>query len=558
MRLFTCKSIYALATFGLLSTMAALVWFSDPGIIIAQSSAPFIVEGKVIVNGRAAPDGSYIIAYIDGRDVAEAQTKGGIFVMAIPEQPGQHLTGMAVEFAGKGSGGTLFDFAQKTVWSPGGRANLRLELNTDSGFGGSQPTTFSLPFVVEGKVVIDGNIAPDGTLIAAYIFGSRIYEEAHVRGGKFELKISQQTDSPPFDSQVIEFQALFPDGRFRDFPQTVHWQAGGFAQIGLDIGQFREPFKPQIQPREPTSPFGISIPQIPQLPDGIDIGCVIGVLGRLPSSLQDMSPEENLRVTRECFSGSGFQPDDSARRELEQLQFQQEKLRLEQELAFQQEQQRLETQRLKQDQAFQEEQQSLDRERRTREQERIKREQALQEEQDRLDRDRLKSERERQQEQSRLDQERLRQEQDRFQAEQEMQADQQRLDQRRALDEQERQDELEKARFESERARIERDRSLEEERARLDQERLRRDDERLRQESAFNQNRQGQGPGGSSPEAGGSGDAQANTGPTRGFFTNSQIGQLGSLNNFLEPATLAVIGILITLVASTLQLVKGN
>ena len=121
---------------------------------------------------------------------------------------------------------------------------------------------------------------------------------------------------------------------------------------------------------------------------------------------------------------------------------------------------------------------------------------------------------------------------------------------------------MEKARFESEKARIDRERSLEEERARLDQERLKREDERLRQDSAFNPVRDGQGPGGQPPNSGdpnrGPGGANVNTGPTRGFFTNSQIGQLGSVNNLLDPATLAVIGILITLAASTLQLVKGN
>ena len=47
-------------------------------------------------------------------------------------------------------------------------------------------------------------------------------------------------------------------------------------------------------------------------------------------------------------------------------------------------------------------------------------------------------------------------------------------------------------------------------------------------------------------------------GPTRVFFTNSQIGQLGSVNQLLDPATLAVIGILITLVATTMQMMRGN
>ena len=111
MRLCTHRPIIALATFGFLGVMVALVLLSDPSIINAQSTHPFIAEGKVVVNGRPAPDGSRIIAYIDGRDVAEAEARGGTFVMAIPEQPGQSLKGKVIEFAGKGSDGTLFDFA---------------------------------------------------------------------------------------------------------------------------------------------------------------------------------------------------------------------------------------------------------------------------------------------------------------------------------------------------------------------------------------------------------------------------------------------------------------
>ena len=53
-------------------------------------------------------------------------------------------------------------------------------------------------------------------------------------------------------------------------------------------------------------------------------------------------------------------------------------------------------------------------------------------------------------------------------------------------------------------------------------------------------------------------DKPALTGSTRGFFTNSQIGQLGSVNKLFEPAFLAVIGILITLAATTMQMMRGN
>ncbi len=119
---------------------------------------------------------------------------------------------------------------------------------------------------------------------------------------------------------------------------------------------------------------------------------------------------------------------------------------------------------------------------------------------------------------------------------------------------------MEKARFESERASIDRERALEEDQARLDQERLKREQERLRQEVEFNLNQQRLEQQRRVRLADGrlSKDEPVQKGPTRGFFTNSQIGQLGSVNRLIDPSILAVIGILITLVATTLQLFKGN
>ena len=45
---------------------------------------------------------------------------------------------------------------------------------------------------------------------------------------------------------------------------------------------------------------------------------------------------------------------------------------------------------------------------------------------------------------------------------------------------------------------------------------------------------------------------------SRGFFFNSESGAIGELGGSLDPTTLAVIGILITLAATAVQLVKGN
>ena len=55
-----------------------------------------------------------------------------------------------------------------------------------------------------------------------------------------------------------------------------------------------------------------------------------------------------------------------------------------------------------------------------------------------------------------------------------------------------------------------------------------------------------------------SGGPLAQEGSSRGFFTNSQVGQLGSVNQAVNPSTLAVFGILITLLATSLQLLKGD
>ena len=558
MRLYTGKSIFSLATFGLLGMIAALVWLSGAEVVNAQS-VPFIVEGKVLIDGRPAPDGTKIIAFVDGQDVGETRTKAGAFIMALPEQPGQSFAGRPVEFAGKTVEGKLFDFPQKAIWHSGGRANIALQTLTGAKIlDNVRPAPVVAerhpPWVVQGKVIIDGRPAPDRTRISAFIHVPRAPREtlagARTSGNAFVLTIPE----PPrrsLSGVSITFEARLDDGRSFLFPQTFIWLPGETSSITLAFPGGQQ-FAPTPEPRFP----------IPQIPDGMNIECVIKVLGRIPAGPQDMSPLESLRVARECFSGGGS-PDDSARIELERLQMEQEKQRLEQELKFQQEQQRLEADRLRQERTFQLEQQRLDTEQRNREQERIKREQALQEQQDRLDRDRLKSERERQQEQARLDAERRKQDLDRFIAEQEMQQEQQLLDQRRAMQEQQRQDELEKARFESERASINRERILEEERARLDQERLIRDDERRRLEEEINlRNRQAQGPRGETPEIRDSSQTPegdlVQSGPTRGFFTNTRVGGLGAANQLIDPTMLAVIGILITMAATLMQMVKGS
>lgn len=60
------------------------------------------------------------------------------------------------------------------------------------------------------------------------------------------------------------------------------------------------------------------------------------------------------------------------------------------------------------------------------------------------------------------------------------------------------------------------------------------------------------------PEPDGTAGVRKKNSPSRGFFVNSVSGNVSGIDGSLDPTTIAVLGILITLVATTIQLVKGN
>jgi hypothetical protein len=82
------------------------------------------------------------------------------------------------------------------------------------------------------------------------------------------------------------------------------------------------------------------------------------------------------------------------------------------------------------------------------------------------------------------------------------------------------------------------------EQQRLEQVRLEQEQQRLEQERQTPLT-----PGESEP---------AEEGPRRGFFTNSAAGEANAVDKIMDPSTLAVLGILITLLATSLSLLKGN
>ena len=308
----------------------------------------------------------------------------------------------------------------------------------------------SSAFIVEGKVIVEGHIAPDETIIYLRIDGrrDRIWE-AKVEGGRFRLSANEPSGFF-YQGKLVEFFSIMTDGQEVRFPQTAIWQPGETHFIALDLPApepvpeqpVDEPFSPSQEPSQPLFPIpGLSnlpgVSSIRGVPEGIDIACVFRVLGRMPSGPQDMTAQESLKIARNCFTGGGAQDDQS--------RLEQERTRLEMERKLQQEQQALEKQRLAEDRK-------------------------LQEEYDRLEKERLDRERVRQEEQAQLDQERLQLEQERIKREQEFEEQLRRQD-----------DERERRRLEQERKRMNQEFALE--RERMDRER-KLEEERFEQELA--------------------------------------------------------------------------
>jgi len=490
------------------------------GVVAQQQLRPPIFKGKVIVDGGPAPDGTIVVAIIESQPVPGAETKviAGTFALLVVQPPGVDLRGKMVEFWARTPGGRELPFAQTAIWQPGEETSLVLELQAifPQVIDQRDPT-----HVFKGEVFIGGHPAEDGTVLFAYIDGQPVgNSKTLVINGRYRLEVAQPPDRS-FFGKMVEFGGITVDGKEGDFPQTEIWFPDG--ETFLVLEQFSGPGLP-------SGPF-LGQPSI---------DCIIKVLGRIPAGIEDMTNQEMIRVAQNCMSGGGA-PDDLARLD-------QERARIEMENALYEQQQRLEEERLVQ-------------------------ERRLQEERDRLERERMERDRARQAEQARLDREFFRQEQERIQRERD-------LEEQRRLQE----DDLSRQRVEQERLRMEqqlaldqeridRERMLEVERARLDQERIQQEQRRIEQEFAqreeqlrrevelnlqLDRQRRGQEQRPRGEEGPPSEGDPPSRGPTRGFFTNSQVGQLGSVNNLMEPTTLAVLGILFTLAATTLQLFRGS
>ncbi|PKB64731.1 MAG: hypothetical protein BZY80_02150 [SAR202 cluster bacterium Io17-Chloro-G2] len=459
------------------------------------------------------------------------------------------------------------------------------------------------PHVFIGSANVDGNPVPDGTVIVAYIDGEGI-SKAVVEGGSFTLMVEQPQEQS-FAGKIIQF--TIGD---RKAEESQEWEPGGAHELNLHAGGGASPGGSLQDAIECTVKVLGRMPMGPQDMSDQERMMVFQECPAVRANLADLTASTQP-VT---------QPGDGFRTELRQIEqeiarvqretpikIQQELERLDQEISnldrdlwdqLQIELNRLDQQRFDTEHQMQQELRSADFRRQAQievkyrrildnlERERFQTERQTQvqieQEVGRLSRNRDITERQlwddQQQELNRLEQRRFEledaMERERFAGEQRQrdEEDRRRFERERQMEEQrfKQQEELERQRIEQERQRFEQERKLEDERFRqqeqLDRDRLEQERQRLEQERRLDQerfNRESQIQTGqrrtssilndpSSPIR-----APINL-PTRGFFSNSSTGEISDLDKIMDPTSLAVLGIILTLLATSLSLVKGS
>jgi len=130
MRRLARKCTFPIAALVLMGLIAALAWWVDIPTANAQVP-PHVFKGKVVIDGRPAPDGTLVVALIDGNKrnkVGEAKTQRGTFRLVVHQPSGQVLLRKTVNFYGETPDGKQFPFPQTARWQSGGETSIALEV----------------------------------------------------------------------------------------------------------------------------------------------------------------------------------------------------------------------------------------------------------------------------------------------------------------------------------------------------------------------------------------------------------------------------------------------
>ena len=477
-------------------------------------------------------------------------------------------------------------------------------------WGGSLPAHAQQvpPHVFIGSAAIDSQPVSDGTVIAAHVDGGGV-SKAVIDGGFYKLLVEQPLGES-FAGKIV----LFTIGDWQA-GESQPWEQGGAHELNLHASSSASD---QARPVEG------------------DFDCMVRILGRLPSSSQDVSDQEGIRLLQGCPSvrdNIGMLAPSEPSSEIPQIsvlerlrsdlsQVEQEisrvkretPLKIQRELnaldrkitnvernlwdKLQVELERLDQQKFDIERQLQQELRTSDFRRHAQiefkyrgildnlERERFETERSTQSQVDqqigRLTRNREITERklwdDKQLEINRLEQRRAELQDalhdEEFAAEQRQRETEgnRRFELERQMDGKrfQQQEELERQRMLSEQRRTEQRRAEErmqmelqfEEQRLLQQERS--DRERMDQQRLLNRDRFGRGIQIQASQQAPTADLRDPSPSTRinlrnrGFFTNSPSGEINDFDKLLDPTSLAVAGIILTLLATSLSLVKGS
>ncbi len=158
----------------------------SPSAAAGQPLPPHLSVLVVTIHGEPAPDGTEITAWMEGVQVAAATTSGGRAVISIPGTA--ESTDKAITFRIDG-----LPAAQEDTWEPGGHIDKNFSISVTSPAPAAPipaapapaPATPApiIPHLSNLVVAIDGEPAPDGTEITAWMEGVQVAAATTSGGG---------------------------------------------------------------------------------------------------------------------------------------------------------------------------------------------------------------------------------------------------------------------------------------------------------------------------------------------------------------------------------------
>ena len=231
------RAIVAAAAF-LLVTFLPLF----PSTATGQPVPPHLSNLEVSVGRAPARDGVKVTAWMDGHQVAQAETRGGSAVITIAGTSSS--TGKTISFRIDG-----FLAAQEDTWEAGG--------HVDKNFAISPRRSLPPPPHLSNLVVtIDGAPAPDGTEVTAWMDGHQV-AQGETRGGFAIITIAGTSSST---GKTISFRI---DGIPAAEEDT--WEPGGHVDKNFAISPRRS-----LPPPPHLSNLVVTIDGAPA-PDGTEV-----------------------------------------------------------------------------------------------------------------------------------------------------------------------------------------------------------------------------------------------------------------------------------------------